>query len=270
MQTVVVRPPSRSTLRSALLLFVGTSLAVACSGGDDAADAGATTGSDPSVATAPVGVSEPASAAPAISSDSDSVTSSTAATVVADTGVAGLDSDDAFCRSWSEFAGSFQAVALSASMATTPLDGARAEVAAASTIVAAVAGLGDALPAALEPERDALIDGYVGPLARRASDAVDSLRAAGLDDADVSAIGAVWLATLAGAGLDEPIVDIPVDQAVADRFDQAVAAFAAARPSIVEDPTLITDASTPLTFEYLAAHCPDQGTLGGNDIVDQP
>ena len=41
-------------------------------------------------------------------------------------------------------------------------------------------------------------------------------------------------------------------------------------PPIAHDPSLITDASTPLTFAYLGADCPDQGTLGRNDIVDQP
>jgi hypothetical protein len=29
----------------------------------------------------------------------------------------------------------------------------------------------------------------------------------------------------------------------------------------------MTDAQIPLTDAYLAANCPDQGTLGGNDIV---
>jgi hypothetical protein len=41
-------------------------------------------------------------------------------------------------------------------------------------------------------------------------------------------------------------------------------------PTIAQDPRLISDAATPLTFEYLATNCPDQGTLGGNDIIDQP
>ncbi len=190
--------------------------------------------------------------------------------VVADTGVPGLDSDDAFCRSWSEFAGTFQALALSASLAVDPSQWARPEVAAASTIVAAVAGLHEHLPDELEPEREALAVGLVGPLERRADEAIVALTAAGLTEAEIAAVGTVWLATLAAAGLDEPIGDVVLDPEVADRFDGAVAAFAATRPSIVEDPTLITDSSTPLTFEYLAEHCPDQGVLAGNDVVDQP
>ena len=97
-----------------------------------------------------------------------------------------------------------------------------------------------------------------------------ALTAAGLTEAEIAAVGEVWLATLTAAGLDEPIGDIVLDPDVADRFDGAVGVFAATRPSIVEDPALITDASTPLTFAYLADHCPDQGTLAGNDVVDQP
>ncbi|MET0663608.1 MAG: hypothetical protein ABWZ42_10800 [Ilumatobacteraceae bacterium] len=190
--------------------------------------------------------------------------------VVADTGVPGLGSDDAFCRSWSEFAGSFQALALAASRAVDPSQWARAEVAAAPTIVDAVAGLHEHLPDELEPEREALAVGLVGPLARRAGEAIVALTAAGLTDAEIAAVGTVWLATLTAAGLDEPIDDIVLDPDVADRFDGAVAAFAATRPSIVEDPALVTDPSTPLTFAYLADHCPDQGTLAGNDVVDQP
>ena len=148
---------------------------------------------------------------------------------------------------------------------------ARAEVAAASTIVAAVAGLDEHLPDELEPEREALTVGLVGPAgASCRSRRSIALRPPVSTEAEIAAVGAAWLAALTDAGLDEPIGDVVLDPDVADRFDGAVAAFAATRPSIVEDPTLITDASTPLTFAYLADHCPDQGTLGGNDIVDQP
>ena len=40
--------------------------------------------------------------------------------------------------------------------------------------------------------------------------------------------------------------------------EAAVAAFTAAVPPIAQDPSLITDASTPLTFAYLGANCPDR------------
>jgi len=262
--TVVV--PSLPFSRLVVCAVASILVLPACSGGgsDDTADDAA--GSIP-VTDSPDVTAAAVPTAP-ISDASDVPT--TGPSVVADTGVPGLDSDDAFCRSWSEFAGSFQAIALSAALAVDPSQWARAEVAAASTIVAAVAGLQEHLPDELEPEREALAVGLVGPLARRAGEAIVALTAAGLTEAEIAAVGKVWLATLAATGLDEPIGDIVLDPDVADRFDGAVAAFAATRPSIVEDPALITDASTPLTNAYLADHCPDQGTLGGNDIVDQP
>lgn len=258
----------RSLPRSRLVVWAVASILVlpACSGGgsdDTADDAGGsipvTDAPDVTSTAAPTEPTRDASNAPTIGQQ-----------VVADTGVPGLDSDDAFCRSWSEFAGSFQALALSASVAVDSSQWARPEVAAASTIVAAVAGLHEHLPDELEPEREALAVGLVGPLARRADEAIVALTAAGLTEAEIAAVGEVWLATLTAAGLDEPIDDIVLDPDVADRFDGAATAFAATRPSIVEDPALITDASTPLTFDYLADHCPDQGVLAGNDVVDQP
>ena len=268
MHTVGVRPKPLSRL--AVCAVASILVLPACSGGgsDDSADDAV--GSSP-VTDSPDVTSAAAPTAPITAAPTDSsADTTTAPSVVSDTGVPGLDSDDAFCRSWSEFAGSFQALALSASLAVDPLQWARAEVAAASTIVAAVAGLHEHLPDELEPEREALAVGLVGPLERRAGEAVVALTAAGLTEAEIAAVGEVWLATLTAAGLDEPIGDIVLDPDVADRFDGAVAVFAATRPSIVEDPALITDASTPLTFDYLAEHCPDQGTLAGNDVVDQP
>ena len=179
---------------------------------------------------------------------------------MADTGVPGLDSDDEFCRSWSEFAGTFQALALAASLARDPADAARTEVAGSSTIVAAAAGLDEHLPDELESERQALTVGLVGPMARRAGAAVDALTAAGLTDAEISALGEAWLGTLTASGLDEPIEQVPLDPAVADRVDAAAASLAAARPSIVEDPALITDASTSAGLnDFRTGARPDAG-----------
>ena len=263
MHTVVVRwlPFSRLVVCAVASILV----LPACSGGgsDDTADDAA--GSIPVTEFPDVTAAE--STTPTTEASTAPTTSSP---VVADTGVPGLDSADEFCRSWSEFAGTFQALALAASLARDPSDAARTEVAGSSTIVAAAAGLDEHLPDELEPEREALTVGLVGPMARRAAAAVDALTAAGLTDVEISALGEAWLGTLTTSGLDEPIEDVPLDPAVADRVDAAAASLAAARPSIVEDPALITDASTPLTLAYLADHCPDQGILAGNDIVDQP
>ncbi len=244
--------------------------AVGCSDGGDGA---------PGDTAAPSAVGEPATpstdrSAAAITPDTTgrAASSSTAGdppssgvVTVPDSGVPGLDSDDAFCRSWSEFAGSFQALALVSSFGFDPLVAARDELAASSVLLAAVAGLDDNLPDELESERTAFVVGFVGPMADRAAEAHDALVDAGLGRSDIDALGTVWLTTLADAGLDTPIEDLPVDAAVAGAVDQAAAAFSAARPPIVEDPVLITDAQVPRTLAYLAANCPDQGILAGSD-----
>ncbi len=188
---------------------------------------------------------------------------------VPDTGVPGIDSGDAFCRSWSEFAGSFQALALAT--AVDPGDRPpRLEVTASDALLAAVSGLDEHLPAELEAERDALVVELAGPMARRAETARAELLAAGLTEEEVALLGTAWLAALAESGFADDVVDPVVPDGVDDAaFDAAVTAFAGAIPPINEDPSLITDAAVPQTEAYLSANCPDQGTLGGNDIVDQ-
>jgi hypothetical protein len=68
--------------------------------------------------------------------------------------------------------------------------------------------------------------------------------------------------------VDEPFLEVDLP-GVADPtlFAAAVESFSTTFPSIVADPSLITDVQIPLTDAYLAANCPDQGTLGGNDVV---
>ena len=50
--------------------------------------------------------------------------------------------------------------------------------------------------------------------------------------------------------------------------DEAGAAFAAARVPLTADPSMVITAETPLTDEYLATACPDQGSITGSDVVD--
>lgn len=189
---------------------------------------------------------------------------------VPDTGVPGLDSADAFCRSWSEFAGSFQALALATSLGTDPAAAARLEVAAAPAILAAIKGLDANLPEQIEAEREALVSELAGPMSRRAARARDELLDAGLAQPAIVTLGEAWLGALAAAGLEDPDIDLDVPAAVDPAaFDAAVDEFVAALPPIDQDPSLITDASIPLTERYLVDNCPDQGTLGGNDIIDE-
>jgi hypothetical protein len=182
--------------------------------------------------------------------------------VVPETGVPGIDSADAFCRAWSEFAGSFQAVGL-VSAVGDPGNAFRLEVLAAAAVVDAVRALDSDLPAELEEERVPLVADFAGPYFARAS------AADGLLDVDVrEAFAASWIAQLAEQGVDDPFLEVDLP-GVADPtlFAAAVESFSAAFPSIVEDPSLITDVQIPLTDAYLASNCPDQGILGGNDVI---
>ncbi len=194
--------------------------------------------------------------------------STTTIGIVPDTGVPGIDSGDLFCRSWSRFAGSFQALALAASFGVDDVEATRSEVVASPALIAAVEGLDTGLPAELESERSTLVVDLVGPMTRRAEQARAELVAAGLTDEEIEALGDAWLVTLAEEGVDDPDLFVEVDGVDEAAVDAAVAAFGAALPPIDEDPSLITDAQVPLTEQFLLENCPDQGTLGGNDVID--
>jgi hypothetical protein len=183
---------------------------------------------------------------------------------VPETGVPGIDSDDLFCRSWSEFTGSFQALAGAWALGEQ-LAAARLEVAASAALLTAATQLDANVPAEVETERAALTE-LTEPMSRRAQAARDEMLAAGLADDAMDALGAAWLDALAESGVDDPDLSVAVPAGVDEAaFTQAVQAFAAARPSIVEDPSLITDAVVP---QYLIDNCPDQGTLAGNDVIE--
>lgn len=196
-----------------------------------------------------------------------STTTTTTSTIplVSDTGVPGIDSDDVFCRSWSQFAGSFRAIGLVSAIRDVDA-GLRLEVIASDSVVAAIAGMGTALPAELEAERDTLVSEFAGPFGRRALKASEALAAAGLGDDGVELLTDVWLATLADVGIDDPSLDIDIPEGVDIAVvDAATTAFAATTPAIGDDPSLTTFTEIPLTDAYTLANCPDAGTLSGND-----
>jgi len=195
-------------------------------------------------------------------------TSTTVIPTVPETGVPGIESGDDFCRAWSEFAGTFQALALASNLAADPAVARRAEVAAAPAVVAAVSDMDAALPAVLEPERDVLLEDLVGPFGRRAERALDALVGAGTSAEQADALGDLWLVTLAERGLDDPDITIVAPADVEPVLSAAVAVFSAEVPPISQDPSLVTGAEAPATEQYLSDNCPDQGTLAGNDVVD--
>ena len=104
---------------------------------------------------------------------------------------------------------------------------------------------------------------FTGPYFARAS------AADGIVDADVrEALAASWIAQLAEQGVDDPFLDVDF-AGVADPtlFAAAVESFSTNFPSIVVDPSLITDVRIPTTGAYLGANCLDRGTLGGGDVI---
>lgn len=226
---------------------------------------GATTDPAPTTAsptTAPATTTPPTTGAPI----------ETFATVPED-GVPGIDSDDPFCRAWSEFAGSFQALSLVASFGD-PATAIRLEVLASGAVTAAVDTMagelaGGGLPDEVTAEADEFLDGLIGPFTRRSERAAAELLAAGATEAQVAELGEAWLAELAEAGTDDPAIVVTVDDpALAGPLDGASESFGASVPPIPADPSLITDADATDTLAYIADTCPDQGTLAGNDVID--
>ena len=255
---------SFATAMAALILLAG-----GCSGDDDdappttrALDAAATTNS---VATSPstIGASHPATAAPTV--PPPSAPPPTAAP--SDTGVPGLESEDAFCSAWSRFGGSWQLL-IQAGAANDPAHVARLEVIASTVVQDAYTGVLAAWPAELESERDVVADAYFGAFQRRSADAAAALTGAGADDDDVAALAAAWEAALMQYD-PSTTVDVVVPPELEPLVDQAATTFTEARVPLQQDPSMVITAETPLTDAFLATACPDEGWIVGQDVVSE-
>ena len=263
MHTVHMR--TRPTHAAAGVLALSL-LLIACSGSaDDASPSGSasmpTVDTDPSPARTDGG-EDASTGAP-----SSPVTSGDAIATIPTEGVPGLESEDLFCRSWSEFGGTFQALASASNFASDPVTAVEAEVAAAAVLVGAVETMRANYPAEIDHEEELFLDDLLGPLTRRAEKAQQELLDAGLSPDQVAALGHLWLTTLAASGLGDPDIGLDVPADLAAGFDDAVVAFGSNLPLIAADPSLVTNAEAPATQRYIAVTCPDQGTLGGNDFV---
>lgn len=201
----------------------------------------------------------------------DEVTVPADSVVVDDTGVPGLDADDAFCRSWSRFGGSFQVVAVNAAFgAGGDLRLATLEVVAAPTTTSAYADLSLEWPDELADEADAALDGVYGPFARRLAQARIALVDAGATDADLEEIGEAWVQALATRRPDDPEVVIDMPDELWTLVDAAAPAYLDEVGAWADDDSLVTDVEIPLTSSYLADNCPDQGVLAGQEVSDEP
>jgi len=203
-----------------------------------------------------------------VTTDAQSATTIEVIPTVPERGVPGIDSDDLFCRAWSEFAGSFQVLTFASVAESDPVAAARLELVASATVTSAAQTLADEFPESVASEREVFLDDVIGPFARRAARASDELRAAGLAAGDIEQLGDVWLAALVDAGVDDPEIVVVAPDGLTDAVDAATEVFAANVPVIAADPGLVTEAQAPATLGYLADNCPDQGILAGNDAID--
>lgn len=224
----------------------------------------------PTVPSSPSGSGAPAGPDGARDADADATAPTAAPTFtvvsVPDSGVPGLDSDDAFCAAWSRFGGSWQVLQVAANFAPDPAVVPALEIVAAPVVATAYDELFAAWPDELAAERDVVADGFFGPLDRRAEVALDALAAAGATAADLDALAGAWEDVLATRRADEPLVTPLLDD---DRWvlvASAAADFDARLAGFVDDPSMRITAETPSTDAFLATACPDQGTLTGGEI----
>jgi hypothetical protein len=247
-------------------------LLAACSG--DEPDAGPTT---PPTTVAPITAATVAatSAAPPSTAPPTTVAPTTepGPTTVppptpppADTGVPGLDSEDAFCAAWSRFGGSWQVV-LAASAFGDPDDAARLEVLASTVVGDAYDAMFDVWPDELASERDVVADDFFGAFQRRSADALAALSAAGADADDIELLADVWVDALATRSPSDPVLDVAVPDELGEVVGAAADRFAGQRTPFTQDPSMVITAETPATDSFLGAACPDQGSIFGGDVI---
>jgi hypothetical protein len=245
---------------------LAAALAACDDGDDDGGDAappgvtGSTTA--PTVGPAPSSAALATTAPPAAGA-----TASTAIPTVPEVGVPGLESDDVLCRAWSRFGGSFQVLAVASSFgAGGPGAVAELEVLAAASVARAYEDLLASWPDELAAERDVVAEEYLGPFARRAESALDALVDAGATEEVLDELVAAWEDALARRDPTDPEVAVAVPATAVDVVAEAAGEFGAAAVPIPEDPELRVTAEAPATEAYLAATCPDRGTLGGIEV----
>jgi hypothetical protein len=258
--TATIRSPWRAVPIVLVVVLLG------CSSDDD--PTGSAGGSaPPESSSAPAGSPSVATTVPPIPTVAPGVSLTVGPTFVTvpDTGVPGLDSDDAFCAAWSEFGGSWQVMVQAAFAGTHPVG--RLEVIAAPVVTEAYEAVFAAWPPELESERDVVAEAYFGAFQRRGEAALAALAEAGADDDAMAELATAWRQAL--AGYDPTTASLPLDlrDDVAALVDTATGGFEDARVPLVDDPSMVITVETPLTDSFLATACPDQGWIVGQDVV---
>ena len=186
------------------------------------------------------------------------------------TGVPGIGVDDPFCSAWAEYVGTLQALGVAASFGE--LAGqqfAALELAAAPRLVEVAASIDAAWPSELDDERTIVIDQRIGPYARRASRAVESLRGEGVTDGDLATLSSDWQQALSARDPEVAVIERPLLAAeLQAKVDAGAVAYDSAVTPFAQDPSLVVDGvETPATDAYLVAHCPDLASSGVGDAL---
>jgi hypothetical protein len=253
--------------RSASVVLFSVSLLVgltACDADDDAdaddvADGDVTSGAPTALVTTSL------TPIPTLPPDV-SITAGPTFETVPETGVPGLDSDDRFCAAWSEFGGSWQVLVQSAFEGDAAAVR-RLELIAAPLVTAAYDELFEAWPTGLASERDVVADAYFGAFQRRSLDALSALEAAGATGDELDRLGRAWRDGLATYDPNTGGIAVTLGDDLEALLATAAETFAAARVAFGDDPSMVITAETPLTDQYLATACPDQGWIVGQDVT---
>ena len=185
---------------------------------------------------------------------------------VPETGVPGLDSDDAFCAAWSRFGGTWQVLSVGAAFLDAPSVVAGWEVASSPVVLTASDDLISNFPDELAAERDPALDGYFGALRQRIEIARSVLDDAGATDDDLAGLSEAWLTALAERDQFDADIGLELSDELQRLVDTAALNLLAQRGPFSSDSTLIVTAVTPATDDYLATQCPDRGALAGQEV----
>jgi len=142
------------------------------------------------------------------------------------------------------------------------------EIVAGGTVVAAVAEIEDRWPAEVAGEESSVIDDLLGPFRRRADKALEAARAAGLGESELEQLRAAWATALQQRRPDEPVIAVPsLPAALATAVTNAAVSLDATATPFADDPSLRVDVAAPITYKYLADHCPDLAASGVGDAL---
>jgi hypothetical protein len=143
------------------------------------------------------------------------------------------------------------------------------ELTSAPYLAEVVGVIDESWPSELESERTTVIEQRIGPYARRAGRAVETLGEAGVTTVELSELRSTWRAALATRDPQSPVLAVPpVSGQVQAKLDAAATAYDTTVTPFAQDPSLVVDSvDAPLTDAYLLAQCPDLAASGVGDAL---